>query len=483
MNELTLFLGRFHPLLVHFPIVLLVLAGVCDLCAWWGRRTNRSGALRAHSHPALSALGESTGSVLTLGAISALAAAGAGYLLGGSGSYGGPTFVWHERLGVTVAIGALLTWSGWIVALRSRRPEPARAVYRTLLATTIIVIAIAGHLGATLTHGEGYLTEHAPASIRAWLGRVTGGSASAPRASRPNRVLAYSTFVQPILTRRCVNCHGPDRAEGKLRLDTLQGLRKGGEDGAVIAPGRAADSEIVRRIWLPPSHKDAMPPGGKRAPTASEAAVIRWWIDQGAPGDKRLGELEISAEVEPAIEAVVGVLTRGGPSLPDVSVGPPDRKAVAAANQLGVSVVPLGGNNHFIELHCTNAQAFGDSELAVIRPLAPQTVWLNLSGTRITDTGLSTVAQFHNLTRLHLNRTRVSDRGLPQLAGLRHLEYLNLYGTGVTDAGLESLAALKRLRALHVWQTRVSDSGLERLQSALPRLEVDAGLALSKRLP
>ena len=45
MNELTLFLGRFHPLLVHFPIVLLVLAGVCELCAWWGRRTNAAGVL------------------------------------------------------------------------------------------------------------------------------------------------------------------------------------------------------------------------------------------------------------------------------------------------------------------------------------------------------------------------------------------------------------------------------------------------------
>ena len=184
MNELTLFLGRFHPLLVHFPIVLLRPRWAsASLCAWWGRRTNRSGALRAHSHPALSALGESTGSVLTLGAISALAAAGAGYLLGGSGGYGGTTFVWHERLGVTVAIGALLTWC-WLdccAPLPSGRNRQ-RAVYRTLLATTIIVIAIAGHLGATLTHGEGYLTEHAPASIRAWLGRVTGGSASAPRA-------------------------------------------------------------------------------------------------------------------------------------------------------------------------------------------------------------------------------------------------------------------------------------------------------------
>ena len=141
--------------------------------------------------------------------ISALAAAGAGYLLGGSGSYGGPTFVWHERLGVAVATGAVLTWCGWILARRSRRPELATAVYRTLLVTTIIVIAIAGHLGATLTHGEGYLTEHAPAAIRGWLGRGAGGPAAVPRAAVPIRRSPIRPFVQPILARRCVNCHGP----------------------------------------------------------------------------------------------------------------------------------------------------------------------------------------------------------------------------------------------------------------------------------
>ena len=59
----------------------------------------------------------------------------------------------------------------------------------------------------------------------------------------------------------------------------------------MIVAGRAADSEMIRRIWLPPSHKDAMPPGGKHPVTVSEAAVLRWWIDQGAPGDKKLGEL------------------------------------------------------------------------------------------------------------------------------------------------------------------------------------------------
>jgi hypothetical protein len=65
---------------------------------------------------------------------------------------------------------------------------------------------------------------------------------------------------------------------------------------------------------------------------------------------------------------------------------------------------------------------------------------------------------------------------------LQQLEYLNLYGTGVSDVGLESLAALKRLRTLYVWQTRVSERGLEHLRSALPRLEVDSGLALSSRV-
>jgi uncharacterized membrane protein len=471
VNELTLFIGRFHPLLVHFPIVLLILAGVFELRTWWARSTFPSPALA-----------EITGLTLALAAISAIVTAGAGFLLGESGGYAGPTLVWHERLGIAVAIGASLTFAGWIVARRTRRHTLPTAIYRTLLATTVIVLVVTGHLGATLTHGEGYLTQHAPQPIRAWLARVIGDADAAPRFTRPNQAIAYSSLVQPILQTRCVKCHGTAKAEGKLRLDTPDGIRKGGDDGPVMVPGHAAKSEIVRRVWLPASHKDAMPPGGSQSLPASEAALIRWWVDQGAPFDRKLSELDVTAEVEPAIEAVVGPLARGGPSLPEVEVGAPDRQAVATATRLGVSVVPLASSNHFIELHCTNAgTAFGDTELAALRPLAPQTVWLDLSGTRVTDAGLSTVSQFRNLTRLHLNRTRVSDGGLPQLAGLQQLEYLNLYGTGVTDAGLQSLAGLKRLRTLYVWQTSVSDTGLERLRSALPHLQIEAGLAVGSR--
>jgi uncharacterized membrane protein len=483
VSELTLFLGRFHPLLVHFPIVLLLLAGLLELRGWWAQRSTRDDgcdALTAHASRFTPALAETTGFLLALGGISAIVSAGAGYLLGGSGGYGGSTFVWHERLGIAVAIVATLTWVARMAALRLHRRQATLTVYRALLAATLITVGAASHLGATLTHGEGYLTEHTPWAMRGGLARGAAGSESG--VTRADQAVAYSTIVQPILDRRCVSCHGPAEAEGKLRLDTFEGIRKGGEDGAVIVPGRASESEIVRRIWLPPSHKDAMPPGGRHYLPPAEAAVIRWWIDQGAARDSKLGELDVTADVLPALEAVVGPLRRGGPSLPDVNVPPPDRQAVAAANRLGVSVVPLANDNHFIEVHCTNAGArFGDTEMAAIRPLAPQTVWLDVSGTCITDAGLATIARFPNLTRLHLNLTRVSDAGLKQLTGLQHLEYLNLYGTRVTDAGLEVLAGLAKLRTLYVWQTAVSESGLERLKSKLPRLEADAGLALASR--
>jgi len=472
VSELTLFIGRFHPLLVHFPIALLLLAGGLEVRTWWLRRRSRT------------ATGEGTGAVLVLGTIFALIAAGAGLLLGGSGGYGGPTFEWHQRFGVLVAIGAALSCVGWIATRRSGGKGWATVAYRTLLTTTLTMLVVAGHLGATLTHGDAYLTEHAPASVRSWIARFAGGADAAPRVTRPEQAIAYSTLVQPVLQSRCVKCHGESRTEGKLRLDTPKGIRKGGSDGPVIVPGRAADSEIVRRVWLPPSHKDAMPPRGSQPLPASEAALIRWWVEQGAPFDRKLSELEITADVEPAIEAVVGTLSRGGPTLPDVNVGAPDRNAIATAQRLGVSVVPLSSGNHFIEVHCTNAgAAFGDKELAALGPLAPQTVWLDLSNTRITDAGLATVTRFRNLTRLHLNRTRISDDGLKQLSGLDQLEYLNLYGTGVTDAGLQSLSSLRKLRTLYVWQTAVSGNGLERLRSALPRLEIDAGLALSSPRP
>lgn len=473
--DLAPFVGRFHPLFVHFPIGILVLAVamqvVAALAVWRRRPVPAAVSDRAIAF------------VLVFGASTAAAAATTGYLLGGSGGYGGDTFDRHQTLGIGVAI---LSCVAALVALMRLRFETFHGgtfwsrVYALTLAAVVVTLTWAGHLGATLTHGEGYLTEHAPAPLRsmlAWFGVDVGTSASASRSSA-EEALVYASLVEPVLKARCVQCHGAAKTEGDLRLDTPDSLRKGGKSGPVFVAGQSAKSEIVRRIWLPSSDADIMPPRGQRPLTPAEASLIRWWIDRGAKFDQKVMDTkaEISVDVRPAIEAVVGPipLDLGGPTLPKVKVAAADAAALEKARATGVSIVPLAANTPFVQVHCTNVRpAFGDAQLAALEAIAPQILWLDLSGTQITDAGLAVVARFPNLTRLHLNRTSITDLGITHVARLSHLEYLNLYGTKITDAGLVPLAGIASLRALYVWQTGVTPAGIDRLKTSLPHLVVD----------
>ena len=287
----------------------------------------------------------------------------------------------------------------------------------------------------------------------------------------------YADLVAPVLKTECVSCHGPTRAEGDLRLDTVEGITKGGNDGPIIATGRPAASEVLRRIFLPASHEDAMPPKGHRSLSPADAALIRWWVASGARFDLTLEEAEIAPEVLPAIEALAGPIQRGGPTLPAVAVVEGSPEALAAVRAEGFSVVRIADGQPFLHVHSTNAAArINDVSLGALARIAPQVLWLDLASTAVSDRGLADVARLPNLTRLHLQHTRVGDGGVALLAKLPRLEYLNLYGTTVTDEGLVPLASLKRLRALYVWETGVTAAGVSRLQAALPRLTIETGV-------
>jgi mono/diheme cytochrome c family protein len=344
-------------------------------------------------------------------------------------------------------------------------------VQGVVLASAVALLVPAAHFGATLTHGEGFLMEHAPGFLR---GLLDPSPASAAARVPPESLVVYDALVAPALQAHCVTCHGPAKAEGGLRLDSHAALTKGGDHGAVVAAGRAEGSEIVQRIYLPPSHEDVMPPRGHRPMTPADAQLLAWWIDQGARGDLTLGEAEISKTVAPVIEAMVGPLDRGGPAVPAGTVPSASADAIAAVVAAGLSVEPVSADTPYLHAHATAvAGRVDDRAVAALAGIAPQVLWLNLAGTKVTDSGLATIARLPNLTRLHLQRTDVSDAGLEHLARLAHLEYLNLYGTKVTDAGLRALAGLTSLRSLYLWQTGVTDAGVAELTAALPRLVVN----------
>jgi len=273
---LAQFFGRFHPVLVHLPIGLIFLVPILEFAGAFGRRDD----LRA-----------AAGFVLGVATAAALAAALDGWLLAWSGGYGGPLVIRHMWSGVELAVLCLLTaWLRARFASEPRRWPGFVFVYGPLLAATVALMAWTGHQGGQLSHGEDFLTEEMPARLRAWLGLPARAKpAAAAPATGPATV--YAARIAPILTRSCVSCHNPNKIKGGLRLDTYAQLRRGGDDGPAIVPWRPQDSDLLRRLNLPPDDDDHMPSNGKNPLSPAEIKLIERWIADGASDAQPLDSL------------------------------------------------------------------------------------------------------------------------------------------------------------------------------------------------
>src|SRR5579872_3449059 len=103
------------------------------------------------------------------------------------------------------------------------------------------------------------------------------------RAQAPDVASAKVDFlkqIQPILESSCYTCHGPKMQMAGLRLDEKSAALSGGQSGAVIVPGKSADSPLYRRV-AGLGDQPRMPMGGKPL-ESPQIALIRAWIDQGA---------------------------------------------------------------------------------------------------------------------------------------------------------------------------------------------------------
>jgi hypothetical protein len=98
--------------------------------------------------------------------------------------------------------------------------------------------------------------------------------------------VTYAVDIKPILEKSCTKCHDGDKPKAKLRLDSLAGVLKGGEDGKVVVPGNSAGSMLVHNIAHAGDPDAYMPPPRNKAGigplTKEQIGLIRAWIDQGA---------------------------------------------------------------------------------------------------------------------------------------------------------------------------------------------------------
>ncbi|WP_114751799.1 c-type cytochrome domain-containing protein [Pleomorphovibrio marinus] len=462
--DFIIFLGRFHPLFLHLPIGFLVLGFILEFVS----RKEKYRSLR----PAV-------GFTLFLGAVSALITAILGLMLATDGGYSEDLLAIHQWLGIGLVVFAFGAW--FIYTRKEKKQDPKlEKAYVGLLSLMMVFLGGAGHYGGSLTHGTTYLTQYMPDGMRALAGLPQQQRGFKPIENIEEAVV-FEDIVHPILEMRCNSCHNASKKKGELQMHTVDYLKKGGESGPVFVAGQPLDSEMIKRIHLPESDDDHMPPKGKTQLTPGQVALLEWWIAEGAPFDKKVAELKTNSEIDDIL------LTLADPDanktevelLLAEGVEEADPEKVKEIKSKGVMIKPLSNNENWLQV-TLNKSLPVDELLAEIAEAFPnQVTWLDIKDSPVTDEGFASVAKMTNLTRLRAEKTSITDKAMGHIKELPYLEFLNIYGTKVGDEGVLALGDLGNLRSLYVWDSRVTKQGAKQLEEKLNKLEVNLGFEVT----
>ncbi len=446
------FIGRFHPLVVHFPIVLVVIPLLLEAAAWIGRQD-----VFLKLVPLFWALA----------ALSCMAAVVAGYLLYASGEYGGELIRRHLWAGIVLVVLVLATG---VLSVHSP-VRSSRRWYGLYLAGALFTngaVVYAGHLGGSLTHGEGFLADAFPG----W-----GYQATLIESRPKEELLVFRDLIRPGLETRCMSCHNPQKAKGSLDMTSFASMARGGDSGKpLFVPQRPDSSELYRRVTLPVGHDDRMPPEGRPALSSDEIAILNWWIEEGAEHDMRLGEGPSDVMRQTLIERYLPrlIVSQRRRMRERRRLAALYRKLQSEVEDLGlvVEVDPDTDSTLFALSMRFPPERVDDRTLARLMPRADVFSKLSLISSDVTDDGLRYVGRMHNLRELILQKTGVTGAGLPRLQSLPALEVLNLAHSSLNDSGAVNLLHMPGLREVYLYNTAVSDSIFEALRLHLPDAEI-----------
>lgn len=286
----------------------------------------------------------------------------------------------------------------------------------------------------------------------------------------------YAKHVQPILADRCYSCHGAEKQKGDLRLDSIEGIIKGGKNGKILTAGNPAKSSLYHLTLLPAGDDDRMPAKGDPL-TQAQTDVLREWIAAGAVFNGVAVAAPVAdQETKPITAAASLHLEPTDIDQASAKLNRPDTSTIKILKDAGAVISMISATGTALEVDLSHLeQPLNAGQLKHLESLATHIFWLDLHGSAITDAGLLSVAKCKNLQRLNLSRTAITDAGLATLKGNTQLKSLNLVSTAITDAGLSHLAAFKKLDKLYLMQSKVTESGMEKLAKALPELTINHG--------
>ncbi len=425
------FVGRLHPLVLHFPIVLILASFLFELIA---QKTNKP----EYAEPATL--------LLWLGAFSAVFSAIAGALLSVNGGYGGNTFVFHQWFGLATSIIVTL-----LIQIRANKGLSKGFI--PAFGGLCVLLIITGHYGASLTHGENFLIEVFEESTPSVL-----------IDAEP----VFAQVVQPILENKCLSCHNPNKVKGGLSLASEEEIVKGGENGAILKPGDVLNSTFISHLLLPTEDKLHMPPKGKTQLTNEEIKLLEYWVVSGGSFNKLVNEI-------PQDDPVQLILASYFVPEEPLDIDFVSAQTIASLNSNKVSVKQIEADKPYLEVYMGQQDALQLAEIKGLKKVRKQVYSLDLGGSNIDKAMIKEIAKFENLHRLYLDNTVADDAMIGAIRKLKKLEYLNLYGTNVSRKGVNQVLKIKSLDKLYLWQTKVDAQDLEKLKVDHPNVVINGG--------
>jgi len=430
-------MGKFHPLLLHFPIVLSIVIALYLIFTPAGKITKNI------EQP-----------ILLINALMAVLVAITGLFLSKENSYADDLLTQHQWGGVAIA---LCSWALVIINHHYKPFQENKNQRITIGLFLLILVIVFTHKGAQLTHGVDAIS----------IPETTNTTADTTKIKvLDSTASVYEKAVEPILLDKCVGCHGPKKVKGNLLLDSKEHILKGGKHGSVL--DLSGTSSIIERIHLPIAEEKHMPPDGKPQLTPAELKILNDWISAGGDFNKKMLELNKADSLyilANSYQAPVEKNKNKANAGPDISE--------YNTNYCNVHYVYPGST--LIEVNFFQGSFYNREQLKKLDKIKEQIISLNMQSMPLQQEDVNIIASFKQLEKLNLNYTGLNIKALEAIKSIAKLQSLSIAGIEASAAELSKLVKGTSIQNLHVWNTQIKQDQVSIIESSKKNLLVTVG--------
>ncbi len=431
-------IGRMHPLMLHFPITLLL------LYIFWTFFIVK----RNSKNELFDIMGNW---LLLIAALSAATTAIMGLFLSKEAGYESESLQLHKWSGIFVSIISFIWYS------YQHKIKRINWLNISIAGISFTAIIFTGHLGAEISHGNNFLL--APVIPEKLQQKVLMENAA-----------IYTNMVQPILKSKCYSCHNTKKANGQLIMETETLLLKGGKSGKLWNNTQAGYGLLLNRVHLPTDAKKHMPPVGKPQLTEQEINILYSWIKSGANFKTKVIDLAENDTLRIIANTLFNTIETDDYDFPAA-----DDKKIKNLHANYRVVAPLAKGSPALNVAFFSAQSYLPEQLKELLLVKEQVVSLSLNKMPIKDEELKIIGQFTNLRKLNLSFTLITGAMFNELNNLKELRQLTLSGTLIQKNDILKLSSLTKLSHIYIWNTSLTEADISTLKKILNNITFEKG--------